>query len=150
MATPTPKLKVTVDTDSASVNRVLAALSQAESNPDTVMLTSQDAAMKVTSAYQATTLPLTRPTPDVGEDETAFLAAALPGASKQARDKLRFLYAHHREGRNVFVSEDVETFGAPASEKRLRVNGLVLPAEVMSTEEFERYCRSRQTTGRWG
>jgi hypothetical protein len=75
----------------------------------------------------------------------------LPDASKQARDKLRFLYVHRREGRSVFVSDDTEMFGgAPESEQRQRVNGLVSPAEVMSTGEFEQYCRLRKTTGRWG
>jgi hypothetical protein len=58
MTTPTKKLKVTVDSDSADVNRVLTALGGAESNPDTVAVTGQDVPMRVNSVYQPITLPL--------------------------------------------------------------------------------------------
>ena len=152
VATPTPKLKVTVDTDSANVERILTALGQVESDPDTVALTGQDVGVRAMSSYQPTTIALSRPEPDVGAAETAFLAAALSGAPspKQARDKLRLLYVHRHEGRDVFVSDDVDTFDAPGSKRRQRLNGLVSPARVRSTEEFEQYCRLRQTTGRWG
>ena len=63
MATPTPKLKVTIDTDSANVVRILTALGQVESNPDTVALTGQDVAVRVMSRYQLTTIALSRPEP---------------------------------------------------------------------------------------
>ncbi len=152
VATPTPKLKVTIDTDSANVERILTALGQVESNPDTVALTGQDVSVRVMSRYQPTTIALSRPEPDVGAAETAFLAAALSGAPspKQARDKLRLLYVHRHEGRDVFVTDDMDTFGASESERHRRINGLVSPVRVMSTDEFEQYCRSRQTTGHWG
>ena len=77
MATPTPKLKVTIDTDSANVERILTALGQVESDPDTVALTGQDVGVRAMSSYQPTTITLSRPEPDVGAAETAFLAAAL-------------------------------------------------------------------------
>jgi hypothetical protein len=96
VATPTPKLKVTIDTDSANVERILTALGQVESDPDTVALTGQGVGGRAMSSYQPTTITLSRPEPDVGAAETAFLAAALSGAPspKQARDKLRLLYVH--------------------------------------------------------
>jgi len=117
-----------------------------------VALTGQDVRVRVMSRYQPTTTTLSRPEPDVGAAETAFLAAALSGAPspKQARGKLRLLYVHRHEGRDVFVSDDVATFDAPASERRQHLNSLVSPARVSSTEEFEQYCRLRHTTGRWG
>jgi hypothetical protein len=149
MATPT-KLKVTIDVNSTDVERAMAAFVRADNNPDLVALT-DPAVVLIMSRYQPPTFLLPRLARDVGGQETDFLAVALSSASsKQARDKLRLLYAHRREGGDVFVSDDTETFGAPESEQRQRVNGLALPASVMSTDEFERYCQARQTTGRWG
>jgi hypothetical protein len=147
VATPPAKLKVTIDTDSANVERMLTALGQAESDPDMVALTGQDVAVSVLSRYQPATFSLPRPDTDVGAGEARFLAAVSSSAS--SRDKLRFLYVHRHEGRDVFVSDGADTFGAPGSERRQRINGLVSPVRVMSTEEFREYCRLRHTTGRW-
>jgi len=146
MATPT-KLTVTIDVNSADVERVLAAFVWADNNPDLVALT-DPAAVLVMSRYQPATFLLSRLALDVGAEETRFLAAALSSAA--SRDKLRLLYVHRREGHDILVSDDTDTFGAPGSNRRQRLNGLVSPARVMATDEFEQYCRSRQTTGRWG
>jgi hypothetical protein len=80
MATPTPKLKVTIDTDSANVERILTALGQVESNADTVALTGHDVAVRVMSRYQPTTNTLSRPEPDVGARRIRLVAGATVSA----------------------------------------------------------------------
>jgi hypothetical protein len=73
------------------------------------------------SRYQPVTFLLSSLTLDVGAEETRFLAAAL--SSAVSRDKLRLLYVHRREGRDIFVNDDTDTFGAlgeqpaPASQR---------------------------------
>jgi hypothetical protein len=72
MATPPPKLKVTIDTDSAGIDRVLTALGRAENNPDTVALTGQDVAVSVLGRYQPATIVLSRPHPTLGKMKSPF------------------------------------------------------------------------------
>jgi hypothetical protein len=150
MASPKLRATVTIDTDSADVDRVMIAISRAESNPDMVALT-QNVAVRSENKYRPATVVLPRPDPVVGAEETAFLAAALSGAPspKQARDKLRLLYVHRSEGRDVFVSDDADTFDAPGSERRQRLNRLASPARIMSSEGFVQSCQLRRQTGRW-
>jgi hypothetical protein len=73
--------------------------------------------------------------PEVGPEEAAFINDV--GALPEQRQWLRFLYAHSREGRNVFMTSDVETFGAAGSERRQRLAN-VARTEVMTLAEFER------------
>src|SRR5688572_5361864 len=103
-----PKLKVTVDTRTGYLERVMAVLVPIASRLDDVALMPGDIAVGHLSARRPSTFTLPAPDPKVGPAEARFLTAA--GASPDTPGKLRGLYVHLREGRDVFVTEDAETF----------------------------------------
>src|SRR5687768_7740254 len=97
-----PKLKVTVDTRTVHLERVMAALVPIASRVDDVALMPGDIAVGHLSARQPSTFTLPSPDPKVGPAEARFLTAA--GASPDAAGKLRSLFVHLREGRDIFVT----------------------------------------------
>jgi hypothetical protein len=73
--------------------------------------------------------------PEIAPEEAAFINHV--GALPEQRQWLRFLYAHSREGRNVFMTSDVETFGAAGSERRRHLTNAAR-TEIVTLAEFER------------
>ena len=71
----------------------------------------------------------------VTEAERAFLSKFTAGQHRSAR----YLYAHGRESRDVFVTADVACFGEPGSKRRREVSMSAATA-IMSLEEFKRWC----------
>ena len=120
----------------------MAALVPIASRVDDVALTPGEITVVHLSARQPSTFTLPAPDPKVGPAEARFLTAV--GASLDAPGKLRSLFVHLREGRDIFVTEDAETFGETWSEQRERLDRLLAPGRIMSIVDFERYCRSRQ------
>ena len=138
-----PKLKVTVDTATVSIERVLEALIPIASSVADVALTEIVAAPFLNPRLPGT-FRLPSPDRDVSPAEAVFLEAA--GASADHGDRLRRLYVHDREGRDVFVTEDAKAFGALGSAQRGRVEELVAPSRIMSVEEFEAFCAARRAS----
>ncbi len=58
----------------------------------------------------------------------------------QMRDALIFC-THVREGRNIFVTDDVKAFGREGSPQRWRIEALAPSTRVMTLDEFERFCQ---------
>ena len=71
----------------------------------------------------------------VTEEERAFLIKFTAGQQRSAR----YLYAHGREPRDVFVTADVACFGEPDS-KRRRELSMSAATAIMSLGEFKRWC----------
>ena len=134
-----PKTKITVDTSTVDIERVMAALIPIASTVGDVALTEIVAALQ---RRLPGTFRLPSPYRELGADEVMFLNNA--AASADHRDQLRRLYVHKRERRDLFVTEDGKAFGAPGSKQRDRLSILVAPARIMSTEEFEAFCASRR------
>jgi hypothetical protein len=65
-----------------------------------------------------------------------------PSQKRQMHDAMIFC-THVREGRDVFVTNDKTAFGEDGSVQRRRVVELA-PTQVMTLEEFERFCATRQ------
>ncbi len=62
------------------------------------------------------------------------------GQRNQLRDAMIFC-THVREGRDIFVTNDVKAFGSEGSVQRQRVSAAVAPqTKIMTLAEFERYC----------
>jgi hypothetical protein len=75
----------------------------------------------------------------VTDAERAFLDKFPLGQTQSAR----YLYAHGREPRDVFVTADVGCFGEPGS-KRRRELGTSVNTSILSMEEFARWCREQR------
>jgi len=65
------------------------------------------------------------------------------GQRNQLRDAMIFC-THVREGRDIFVTNDVKALGSEGSEQRLRVNTVAPKTKIMTLPEFERYCEAQQ------
>ena len=65
------------------------------------------------------------------------------GERNQMRDAMIFC-THVREGRDIFVTNDVKAFGEEASAQRQRVVGLARTTQIMTLPEFERFCAAQR------
>ena len=81
----------------------------------------------------------------IGADEGKYLDAALAvvGNDSRHRRAARFLYAHSREGRHVYVTRDLTVFGAEGDDRRRRLAAL-FETQIMTLEEFEQFCDERR------
>ena len=52
--------------------------------------------------------------------------------------------AHVREGRDIFLSDNVKAFGREGSPQRQRMSALALRTKIMTRAEFERFCEARR------
>ena len=123
----------------ASVDIVRAMTALRRAGCDDVALT-ENIRVEDQSRYWPSTF-LLHLSPDVGPEEAAFIKQV--GARSEQRQWLRFLYAHSREGRNVFMTSDVETFGTEGSERRQHLTNAAR-TQIMTLAEFERgYATAR-------
>jgi hypothetical protein len=127
----TTKLKVTIDVASVDIARAMTVLRRV--GCDDVALT-DNVRIEDQNCYRLSTF-LLHLFPEIAPEEAAFINHV--GALPEQRQWLRFLYAHSREGRNVFMTSDVETFGAAGSERRQCLAN-VARTEIMTLAEFER------------
>jgi hypothetical protein len=65
-----------------------------------------------------------------------------PNEKRQMRDALIFC-THVREGRDIFVTDDVTAFGKPGSEQRNLFTELA-STQIMTMEEFEHFCSTQR------
>ena len=81
----------------------------------------------------------------IGADEGKYLDAALAvvGNDSRHRRAARFLYAHNRERRHVYVTRDLTVFGAEGDDRRRRLAAL-FETQIMTLEEFEQFCDERR------
>src|SRR5262249_13777222 len=81
----------------------------------------------------------------IGADEGKYLDAALAvvGSDSRHRRAARFLYAHRRERRHVYVTRDLTGFGAEGDDRRRRLAAL-FETQIMTLEEFEQFCDERR------
>ena len=70
-------------------------------------------------------------------------ATLTPGEQDQRRDAMIFC-THVREGRDIFVTDDVKAFGEEGSPQRQRVSALAPQTKIMTPTEFERFCGARR------
>ena len=78
-------------------------------------------------------------------DEGKYFDAALAvvGNDSRHRRAARFLYAHSRERRHVYVTRDLTVFGAEGDDRRRRLAAL-FETQIMTLEEFEQFCKERR------
>ena len=81
----------------------------------------------------------------IDADEGKYLDAALAvvGNDSRHRRAARFLYAHSRERRHVYVTRDLTVFGAEGDDRRRRLAAL-FETQIMTLEEFEHFCDERR------
>ena len=133
----TTKLRVTIDVASVDIARAMAVLRRVGCND--VALT-DNVRIEDQSRYRPSTF-LLHLSPEIAPEEAAFIKQV--GARSEQRQWLRFLYAHSREGRNVFMTSDVETVGAAGSERRQHLTNAAR-TQIMTLAEFERgYATAR-------
>jgi hypothetical protein len=127
----TSKLKVTIDVGSVDITRAMTVLRRLHC--DDVALT-DDVRIQDRGRDRPSTFVL-HLSPETESEEATFIKDA--AASPEQEQWLRFLYAHSREGRNVFMTSDVETFGAEGGERRQRLEDAA-GTQIMTLAEFER------------
>jgi hypothetical protein len=83
----------------------------------------------------------------IGSDENKCLDAALGvlGGDSRHRRAARFLYAHSREPRHIYVTSDLSIFGPQSDERRQRLAAL-FGTQIMTLEEFETFCDKQRRT----
>jgi hypothetical protein len=83
----------------------------------------------------------------IGPDENKYLDAALGvlGVDSRHRRAARFLYAHSREPRHIYVTSDLSIFGPQGDERRQRLAAL-FGTQIMTLEEFEKFCDKQRRT----
>ncbi len=65
------------------------------------------------------------------------------GQRNQMRDAMIFC-THVREGRDIFVTNDVKAFGVEGNTQRQLVSALVPQTRIMTLDEFERFCTAQR------
>jgi len=85
----------------------------------------------------------------IDADEGKYLEAALAvvGNDSRHRRAARFLYAHSRERRHLYVTRDLTVFGAEGDDRRRRLAAL-FETQIMTLEEFEQFCDERRGADR--
>ena len=135
------QFKVTID-ESIPLARATAAL---RGLPYDLALTATRARLIQRGSQESLyTLPVTR---DISSHEGEYLDAALAvlGSDSRHRRAARFLYAHSREPRQVYVTGDLTVFGVEGDERRRRLAAL-FETQIMTLEEFEQFCDERRRT----
>ena len=133
------QFKITID-ESIPLDRAEEAL---RGLPYELVLTADRARLIQPRARQALhSLSVARA---IGADEGKCLDAALAvvGSDSRHRRAARFLYAHSRERRHVYVTSDLTVFGAGGDDRRRRLAAL-FETQIMTLEEFEQFCDERR------
>jgi hypothetical protein len=134
-AAMTPKSRITVDTKTLQRADVELLLRQHHIAYDLAGTEPSATPVERTGDQSPYQLQL----PDrVTEAERAFLNKFAAGQQRSAR----YLYAHGRESRDVFVTADVACFGEPDSRRRRELS-MSSATAIMSLEEFKRWVEQR-------
>ena len=80
-------------------------------------------------------------------DEAKYLEAAVVviGGGERQRRNARYLYAHHLEPSDIYVTDDLTLFGGKGDERRRRLATL-FETQIMTLEEFKQFCDARRKT----
>ena len=130
----TPKLKVTIDVASVQPEDAMNVLRRISDVRLSDVALTENVAIERQSRYDPTTFVLHLP-PDIGTEEADFLNRAGRAPDGRTLRALRFLYQHRREGRDIFLTNDM-TLGTEGSEQRRRLADAAR-TRIMTLAEFE-------------